>query len=364
MASIHTRKTDTGAARYDVCYREGGKQRRETFERLADARRRKAEVETELVRGTYIDSRNPTTVAAYAREWVEARPHRPSTRVRELSLVANHIEGTPLGGRRLVDVRATEVQAWASGRAAVLAPSTARLAVRFIRSVFAAAVEDRLIPSSPASRVTVPQPPKAKVVPLTVGQVAALTEQMPPRNRAMVIAQAGLGLRVAELFALRVSDVDFLRRTVHVGGQMLHGQREQTKTGGVRDVPLPRVVADALAQHLATYPATGDALLFTSGRGTAYRHNAYGETFTAAAERAGLPKGTTSHDLRHAYASWLLSAGESVVVVAERLGHASPALVLSTYGHLMPDTEDRTRQAVDAAWERSSVAPSAVRVAP
>lgn len=46
----------------------------------------------------------------------------------------------------------------------------------------------------------------------------------------------------------------------------------------------------------------------------------------------------------------MLAAGESVVAVAERLGHDDAALVLSTYGHLMPGSEDRTRKAVDAAW--------------
>jgi len=52
--------------------------------------------------------------------------------------------------------------------------------------------------------------------------------------------------------------------------------------------------------------------------------------------------------------------GESVVAVAvaERLGH-NAALVLSTYGHLMPDSEDRTRQAIDDAW--SACAPSVPR---
>ncbi|MGY1702914.1 hypothetical protein [Geodermatophilus sp. SYSU D00766] len=46
----------------------------------------------------------------------------------------------------------------------------------------------------------------------------------------------------------------------------------------------------------------------------------------------------------------LLAAGESVVAVAERLGHENAALVLSTYGHPMPDSEERTRRAVDEAW--------------
>ena len=42
------------------------------------------------------------------------------------------------------------------------------------------------------------------------------------------------------------------------------------------------------------------------------------------------------------------------MAVAERLGHEDASLVLSTYGHLMPDSDDRTRTAIDAAWDAAS----------
>jgi integrase len=89
--------------------------------------------------------------------------------------------------------------------------------------------------------------------------------------------------------------------------------------------------------------------------GTVHGREHYGATFTAAVERAGLPAGTTSHDLRHHYASVLLAAGESVVAVADRLSHENGTLVLKTYGHLMPDSEDRTRRAVDETWCATTV---------
>ena len=75
--------------------------------------------------------------------------------------------------------------------------------------------------------------------------------------------------------------------------------------------------------------------------------------FQRAVQAAGLPPGRSIHDLRHHYASVLLAAGESVVAVAERLGREDALLVLSTYGHLMPDSEDRTRRAIDDAWSSS-----------
>ena len=77
--------------------------------------------------------------------------------------------------------------------------------------------------------------------------------------------------------------------------------------------------------------------------------------FRPAVASAGLPAGTTTHDLRHHYASVLLAAGESVVAVAERLGHENATLVLTTYGHLLPDAEHRTRRAVDQAWSAPDV---------
>lgn len=57
--------------------------------------------------------------------------------------------------------------------------------------------------------VVLPKPAKVKIIPLTVAQVMALADAMPRHNRAMVITQAGLGLRIGELLALRVQDVDF-----------------------------------------------------------------------------------------------------------------------------------------------------------
>jgi len=80
-----------------------------------------------------------------------------------------------------------------------------------------------------------------------------------------------------------------------------------------------------------------------------------GEHVVQAAQQAGLPAGTTPHDLRHHFASVLLAQGKSVIAVAERLGHENVALVLSTYGHLMPDSEDRT---VEPSTRRGPGAPS------
>lgn len=189
--------------------------------------------------------------------------------------------------------------------------------------------------------------------PLTVAQVQRLVGAMPARSRVMVVTWAGFGLRIGELLALRVQDVDFLWRTARVEFQIAPRARTRSEPKTPRPrrtIPLPQVVADARAVHIATFPPGDDGSLFTTGTGMVYGREYYGAIFTAAVTRAGLPAGTTSHDLRHHCASVLLAASESVVAVAERLGHEVATLVLKTYGHRMPDSEDRTRRAVDEAW--------------
>jgi integrase len=154
--------------------------------------------------------------------------------------------------------------------------------------------------------------------------------------------------------ALRVQDVDFLRRTARVEWQIAPAPRRgQTprRRGHAGPWRSPRSSLTAWPRISLACPPAADGTLFTTRTGAPYRHDYYGTTiFSAAVSRAGLPDGTTSHDLRHHYASVLLAGGESVVAVAERLGHENATLVLKTYGHLMPDSEDRTRRVVDEAW--------------
>ncbi|MBE4740625.1 Phage integrase family protein [Streptomyces sp. cf124] len=56
------------------------------------------------------------------------------------------------------------------------------------------------------------------------------------------------------------------------------------------------------------------------------------------------------HALRHYYASVLLDSGENIKALAEYLGHSDPGFTLRTYTHRMPNSQDRARRAIDAAF--------------
>jgi integrase len=138
------------------------------------------------------------------------------------------------------------------------------------------------------------------------------------------------------------------------------------RRASVRDVPLPSVAVEVLARHLEMFPPSArrmvcrDAagrtttetveLMFTTPAGGPVRRNALSRVWLPAVRAAGLPEGTSYHDLRHYYASLLIRHGESVKVVQARLGHATAAETLDTYSHLWPDNADRTRLAVESVY--------------
>jgi integrase len=264
------------------------------------------------------------------------------------------------------------VQSWVTELSRELAPSTLRQQVTMLRAIFSAAVLDRLVGSSPVVRISMPRADAERVVPLTVEQVRQLAAAVPPRCRAMVLAQAGLGPRLGELLALRQEDVDFLGRSARIEHQLAERTRERVEPKTPRSrrtIPLPAFVGEALAEHIRQWPPLEDGTLFYGERsGRPYDHAHYSTRIfgravarLAAAEGSTFPTGITTHDLRHHYASVLLAGGESVVAVAERLGHEDAAMVLKVYGHLMPDSEDRTRKVVDAAWSTGD--PGVLKVA-
>lgn len=190
--------------------------------------------------------------------------------------------------------------------------------------------------------------------------VMALADAISPRYRAVIVVAAGTGLRMGECFGLTLDRTDFLRRTVRVDRQVITTIGRPPSFGppktaaSVRTVPLPQVVLEELARHLATYPPPESGLVFTNEVGRPIHRASFSHVWTAAARAVGLPAGESFHSLRHYYASLLISHGESVKVLQSRLGHATASESLDTYSHLWPDSEDRTRNAVDRVLQRPS----------
>jgi integrase len=341
--------------KYRARYRDpSGKEHAAHFATRTKAQRWLDEETAKIITGTYVDPRSGRiTFRQYAEQWRSVQVHRPSTQ-EHIEAKLRHYVYPMIGDRPMSSIRTSNIQALTKRLSDQLAPSTAGVVHRIVSSVFRAAVRDRVIAYSPCDGIKPPKVTKTRVEPLSTEVVLALADAVPDRYRALVILAAGTGMRQGECFGLTMDRINFLRRIVHVDQQLV------TVTGrapflappktaaSVRSIPLPTVVVDALAAHLAKCPPT-DGFVFVSETERPIHRTAFGRMWRRAAP------GTHFHELRHYYASLLIRHGESVKVVQARLGHASASETLDTYSHLWPDSDDRTRTAVDSVLSADSV---------
>lgn len=375
MASVKKRPS----GRYRARYRDpSGREHAKHFDRKVDAERWRDEATAAIVTGQYVDPKaGRVKFREFGEDWRKTMAHGPATRNLVERCLRLHVYPT-LGDRPVRGIRTTTVQALVTELSTQLAPSTLKLVHGYVVAIFRAAVRDRVIASTPCDGVTLPPPRRkpAAIPPLSVLDV--LAANLPPRFRVIPELVAGSGLRQGELFGLEQGAVSFLgERGVDVSQQLVTLPPDapylaQPKTGeSVRTVPLAQPTLDALAAHLAAFPAREvviedrcdrnnpstrpAALLFTTADGDPVTRHRWSAVWRPAAKAAGLAPRTGLHSLRHLYASLLIRGGESVKVVQKRLGHSSAMTTLDTYSHLFPDAADRTREAVSTALvERSA----------
>ncbi len=345
MANIKKRTDGKYRARYRD---DSNKEHARHFTRKVDAQVWLDEQTSKLVTGTHVTPRLArTTVGEWCDVWLEGyRSNRVST-VRQAEVHLARIK-TAFGHMRLGAVRPSHVRTWTAQLAAEgLADSYIYALHARLAQLYADAVHDGLVARSPCSRRTSPATGKQRAYVATTNQVWALHDAMPPHAKPAVLLGAFVGLRLAEACGLRVSDVDFMRGIV---SPQVQYPAEPLKTEISRTpVPLAASLALELSAHVA---ATGaDNVLVTQ-----YGHPMAPWTLeramrTARAKVPGLPADYRYHDLRHYYASLLISSGCDVKVVQARLRHASAKTTLDTYGHLWPDSDDSTRLAVEAVLQ-------------
>jgi integrase len=349
MAHIEKR----GPKRYRARYVDpSGKECSRTFARKVDAERFLTAMESDKLRGAYVDpNAGRVTFGSVADKAMALQVSRPSTRATRAHYLDKHLR--PVFGRREIGtIRKSDVRAFIGDLSARLKPQTVRGIANTLSLVFRNALDDRLIAVNPCVGVPLPKIARGQVVPPAVDDVYAVAETMAPRLRAAVTVLAGSGLRIGELLGLEVSKVDFLRRELRVDQQLLQtGEVGPPKTSAsVRTVPLGQVVLDVLAAHLAAYPSA--SYVFTTSDGAPVPYRAWRAAWDKACKQAGVSLGT--HDLRHFFASALIAGGASVKQVQTALGHNSAAMTLDVYSHLWPGDDDRTRTVIDAALRRGA----------
>jgi site-specific recombinase XerD len=284
--------------------------------------------------------RQAETDAQLLELWLFGRgPHTQRAYRREAAVFLTFLGARGLG---LATATLGDLQAYADGLAG-LAPASRQRALAAVKSLLTFGHRIGYLPVNVGAAVKLPPVRDALAERLLARERVTRLIALEPdaRNRALLLVLYVGGLRISEACALRRRDLRPRDDQPGAGGQLA----VQGKGGKTRYVLLPVAVWRELAAVSGLHGPGGapgapeaepDAPVFRSKRSpgpldvrTAAR------VVKAAAQRAGLPPGTSPHWLRHAHASHALDARAPVHLVRDTLGHASLATT-SRYAHARP----------------------------
>ena len=229
--------------------------------------------------------------------------------------------------------------------------STRARKIASMKSLFAFLVMEQVLESNPTSNLGSPKIGRSLPEPLTFDEIerllsipASLDTPESLRDLAMLDLLYATGMRVSELTALDLEDVDFSDGSVLCQG----------KGGKERLVPVHPEAVDLLSLYIqeARPLLAGEgepSALFLNKRGNRLTRQGFWLILKKYTEEAGLEGRVTPHTLRHSFATHLLRGGAPLRHVQELLGHAS-ITTTQIYTHL---TSEHVRTEYDTAHPRA-----------
>lgn len=320
----------------------------------AEALRKMRVVQNSSDNGLVINTENPT-IKAFLSTWLAGKKGtvKPTTFDSYSYLAKNHIMPV-LGNKKIRSLQPVHVQElYSSKRVSGVSGRLIQLIHITLHSALEQAVAWKMVPENVTKFVNSPRATKHEIKALTAEQARVLIRTSSgSRFEALFVLAIHCGLRKGELLGLRWSDVDFESGELTVRQQLVRSTEglafSTPKNGKGRNVLMSTIAKNTLTSHrvklaqeklLARDSWSHPNLVFPSVTGTPMSpENLISRIFKPLLKKAGLPN-IRFHDLRHTCATLLLSKGEHPKIVQERLGHASIAITLDTYSHVLPSMQ-------------------------
>lgn len=168
----------------------------------------------------------------------------------------------------------------------------------------------------------------------TPEEVALIVAKAEGRNKMLLHLAASTGMRAGELFGLKVEDIDFQRKLMHVVRSTWMGKEVPTKTRkGYREIFIDENTVQALQEYLQTRKS---GLVFQSKNGTPLRvRDIVFDVLYPLCDRLGIKRGGM-HAFRHGRVSLMRVSGVPEDLVKRQIGHSSPKTT-SVYTHFSAD---------------------------
>lgn len=344
---------------------DSGSEHTKVFERRPDAQAYLDGLAADIQRGEYVDPRKSTEAfATVAEEWFSTKQHRQPKTVAGYRSLLDTVVLPRWGDVPLKKIDYGSYRTWLGSLAVEgsqtgkgLSASRITQAHQLVGAVLKYAVRTGKIAKNVAAEVNrtedLPQQTERERRYLSHAELLKLARAA-GRFQTLTLVLGYCGLRFGEAAALRRKHVGDRELTIRASATHVTGKgivESTTKTKRTRHVPIPGPVWERLKAELPDDP---NALVFPRRRGGLLPIEEYRREFDKACAEVGI-EGLVPHGLRHTTASLAISAGANVKVVQRMLGHATAAMTLDRYGHLLDDDLSGVAAALGAAIDSVAV---------
>jgi integrase len=313
---------------------------------IAAASMAEANSHREILRAELLTSgttqRERIRLGEYASSWMRGKipTLKPSTRDKYAGTLDQHI--LPALGDHYVDaISPQDVILWRDAQHAKASTVNSRL--RVLRAMLRDAQADLGLLRDPCARVrTLPEkPPEGnRLKPEDLQRVLAYLRENEPDWYPLFLTMALTGARFGEVSALQWDDIDEDDEVIWIRRSQWQGRVGTTKTGKVRDVPLPPLLKRVLKQHRQRLirnqaPGLSEGLVFPSRVGTYRRNASLRKPLGRALQAAGIDDRFTLHGFRRTWNN-LLRQVSSSAITQSMIGHETEEMFLH-YSHIERD---------------------------
>jgi integrase len=286
------------------------------------------------------------TVAKAVSEWREhaAASLKPSTRRSAESHLRRHIMPL-LGECPLADLTVKKMQTFvttlASGQRTAKTIENVLLTLSSILS--SARKWGYKVPTVALSDLSLPRKMKARPRVNSANEMVRIISSADEPLGTICLVLGSTGMRIGEVLALRIEDLDFQRRLIHIRHSVFAGTLGTPKSeASMASVPMPLSLEVRLKDFLASkeYRQNSHGLLFANRRGRPFSANKLREKkLRPLLLSLGIPL-AGFHAFRHGVATTLIDQGASITTVgAHQLRHSNPRITLELYAHVVPQSQ-------------------------
>ena len=257
---------------------------------------------------------------------------RGLTQKNHLGVYTNHIK-PHLGNKKLDDIKPSLIATWQNKLLETLSTKSLSMARAVLNVIFNDAIADEIIVRNPLKLIKKPHNVVVREIkPFTQDEIFILLNNINEKIRCYFAIGFFTGMRTGEILALKWSDLDYENSLIKIRRAKRQGIEDKPKTkASIRDIDIIDILYPYLLNHLK-FKTHKSEYIFTSNFEKSYSDcgGIFARYWKPIFEKVNIEY-RNPYQMRHTFASMMISNGEDILWVSNMLGHTTSAMTLTKY---------------------------------